>query len=132
MPTEREVPGSPDEWLSRAHSDLALARIRLPSGGAYEDLCFHAQQAAEKAIKALYRARRLEFRYTHDIAELLNGLRTSGVDIPEAVREAVELSTYAWQARYPGVQEPATDEDHLRTVELADRVVRWVSAQMEA
>ena len=132
MPAEREAPGSPKEWLGRARSDLALARIPLPSGGAYEDLCFHAQQAAEKAIRALYRARRSEFRYTHDIAELLNGLKASGVDIPEAAREAVELTTYAWQARYPGLQEPTTVEDHVRAVALADRVVTWVSSQIEA
>lgn len=55
MPTERPMPGSPAEWLARARGDLALARVPLPAGGFYEDLCFHAQQAAEKAIKAVYR-----------------------------------------------------------------------------
>jgi HEPN domain-containing protein len=119
------------EWLSRARSDLALSRIPLPDGATYEDLCFHAQQAAEKAIKALYRAEGLAFRYTHDIAELLNGLAAEGVDIPEAVLESVELTTYAWQARYPGLQEPTTDEDHVRAISLADSVVTWVAAQVE-
>jgi HEPN domain-containing protein len=40
------------EWINRARSDLALARAK-PEGVYLEDLCFHAQQAAEKAIKAL-------------------------------------------------------------------------------
>lgn len=55
MPPERQMPGSPDDWLRRARSDLALAKVPLPEGALYEDLCFHAQQAAEKAIKAVYR-----------------------------------------------------------------------------
>ncbi len=45
MPPERQMPGSPDDWVRRARSDLALAKIPLPEGALYEDLCFHAQQA---------------------------------------------------------------------------------------
>ena len=40
-------PGSASDWLARAKGDLALAKVDLPQGGFYEDLCFHAQQAAE-------------------------------------------------------------------------------------
>jgi HEPN domain-containing protein len=50
----RPVPGTPEGWLARAAGDRALAKVSLPAGGYYEDLCFHAQQAAEKAIKAVY------------------------------------------------------------------------------
>lgn len=46
MPERREIPGSVEEWMARARGDLALARVQLPPGGFYEDLCFHAQQAA--------------------------------------------------------------------------------------
>lgn len=47
---ERHPTEDPREWLNRARSNLALARAKSP--GIYlEDLCFHAQQAAEKAIK---------------------------------------------------------------------------------
>ena len=46
-PPERFQPDDPREWLNRARSNLALAKSRAP--GAYlEDLCFEAQQAAEK------------------------------------------------------------------------------------
>jgi len=66
MPRESVTPGSPSDWLRRARSDLALAKMPLPDGTLYEDLCFHAQQAAEKAIKSVYRSQGCEFRYTHD------------------------------------------------------------------
>jgi len=67
MPHERPIPGSAEDWLARAEGDLALARVPLPKGAFYEDLCFHAQQAAEKAIKAVYQFYGKSFRYTHDI-----------------------------------------------------------------
>ena len=50
MPADPQ-PGSPDDWLRHARSDLALARSRKGRDVLYEHLCFHAQQAAEKAIK---------------------------------------------------------------------------------
>lgn len=75
MPDDRTAPGSSREWLARAKGDLALASAPLPRGGFYEDLCFHAQQAAEKALKAIYVGRGWRFRYVHDLDELLTGLR---------------------------------------------------------
>lgn len=72
MPPKRDIPGTPADWLTRARSDLAIANISLPEDGLYEDLCFHAHQAVEKAIKAVYRSHHLEFRYTHDLDDLLN------------------------------------------------------------
>jgi HEPN domain-containing protein len=77
---ERYSPEDPREWLNRAQSNLVLAgmqgdRIYL------EDLCFNAQQAAEKAIKALLIQRKVEFPYVHDIAELLTVLEQTGQEI---------------------------------------------------
>ena len=63
MPPERQAPGSTEDWIQRARSSLALAKVPLPEGALYEDLCFHAQQAAEKAIKAVYRRYDREFRF---------------------------------------------------------------------
>lgn len=54
MPHDRPAPGSAEDWLARAKGDLAIAEAPLPEGAFYEDLCFHAQQAAEKALKAVY------------------------------------------------------------------------------
>lgn len=56
----RYPPNDPREWLTRARSDLALARAH-PEGVLLEDLCFHAQQAAEKTIKAALVQHEIEF-----------------------------------------------------------------------
>ena len=65
-PPERYPPDDPREWMNRARSNLLRARNRIPD--AYlEDLCFDAQQAAEKAIKAVMIARAIDFSYVHDL-----------------------------------------------------------------
>jgi len=59
--------GSSPDWLARARSNLARAQQPKPADVFWEDLCFDAQQAAEKALKALLLARRIPFRFVHDI-----------------------------------------------------------------
>ncbi len=49
----RRPPDDPEEWLNRARSNLAQARLGRQPEVYLEDLCFQAQQAAEKALKAL-------------------------------------------------------------------------------
>ena len=61
-PPERFPPDDPQEWLNRARSNLALAKTR--AADVYlEDLCFEAQQAAEKAIKSVMVRRAVEYPY---------------------------------------------------------------------
>ena len=67
MPPKRRPADDPVEWLNRARSNLARAKadIRIPH--VYlEDLCFDAQQAAEKAIKAVLLNLRVRFPYHHE------------------------------------------------------------------
>jgi HEPN domain-containing protein len=125
MPESTSVQGASVEWLRRGKADLALAGAPLPPGAVYEDLCFHAQQAAEKALKAIYVHIGKRFRYTHDIGELLRGLEEAGLAIPGHVKAAVGLGPYAWEARYPGPSEPVTEEELSEAVEHAAAVVRW-------
>jgi HEPN domain-containing protein len=85
-------------------------------GHSYEDLCFPAQQAAEKSLKAIYQHFGKRFRYTHDLDELITGLRNEGIIIPIEVTDAALLTSYAWEARYPGLTEPVTEEEFLEAL----------------
>jgi HEPN domain-containing protein len=49
MPHEKVVPGSAEDWINHAESDLALAMYVDFEGVMPEALCFHVQQAVEKA-----------------------------------------------------------------------------------
>jgi HEPN domain-containing protein len=130
MPQDRTIPGSPQDWLRRAKSDLAIARAPLPDQAFYEDLCFHAEQAAEKALKAVYRHHGWTFRYTHDLDELVGGLKRQGLRIPAEVEDAVVLTSFAWEARYPGLGEPVTLEEYREAVRQAEAVVAWARKEI--
>ena len=126
---ERFPPDDPREWLNRARSNLALAKNRVPD--AYlEDLCFEAQQAAEKAIKAVMIARKVEFPYVHDLARLLSLLDAVGESIPETVRRAEELTLYATAGRYPGLLNPAVESEYTEALAIAEAVVRWAEERI--
>ncbi len=66
MNEKRLPPDDPKEWLNRAYSNLTRGKNKIP--GIYlEDLCFDAQQTAEKAIKALLLHIGVRFPHTHDL-----------------------------------------------------------------
>ena len=126
LPPKRFPPDDPREWLNRAKSSLARSSIVPDASEIYlEDLCFDAQQAAEKAIKAVLLQRNAPFPYTHDLAQLLSLAERAGLVIPQPVRMASSLTGYAVEARYPGFSEPVTKEEHEEAVAMARTVVRW-------
>ncbi|MCY4082455.1 MAG: HEPN domain-containing protein [Caldilineaceae bacterium] len=121
---ERFPPDDPREWLNRARSNLALAKNRIP--GAYlEDLCFEAQQAAEKSLKAVMVLRSIQFPFVHDLSRLVSMIENEGVEVPEVLLRAEKLTIYAVITRYPGVVRPVTEQEYLEAVEIADSVVLW-------
>lgn len=124
MPLDPDVSGA-RQWLDRAESSLALAKQPKPENAYWDDLCYLAQQAAEKALKAVYHSLQKPHRFTHDIEELGKGLADLGLDLPNAIREAVVLTRYAVETRYPGVSESTTDAEYRDAVKLAEEVVQW-------
>lgn len=129
MSPERWPPDDPREWVNRAQSNLLRARTRIP-GVFLEDLCFDAQQAAEKAIKAVLIARGIAFPYIHDLAELLTRLELAGEVLPASVKSAAGLTRFAVMTRYPGVIEPVTAEEHEQAVASAHAVLTWAEAHI--
>ena len=129
MPPERFPPDDPREWLNRAQSNLAMAKNRVE--GAYlEDLCFEAQQAAEKAIKAVMIKRNIEFPYVHDLGRLLELLKQAGEEVTPDIAKAGELTPYAVDTRYPGTSEPVDEQQYRDAIEIAGTVVRWAKSRL--
>jgi HEPN domain-containing protein len=116
----------PREWLRNARSSLARCRAgrQLPEV-LFEDLCFDAQQAAEKAIKAILVLKGRRFPKTHDLAELLDLAESAGIEAPREVLGAKRLTPYAVAGRYPGVSEDATEEDYEQALKAATDVLAW-------
>ncbi len=123
-PPERFPPDDPREWMNRAKSNLVRSKNRVP--GVYlEDLCFDAQQAAEKAIKAVMIARHIEFPYVHDLDQLFTLLEATGQRVPDEIHRSARLTRYATAARYPGMERPVSEQEYAEAVAMSEAVVRW-------
>jgi HEPN domain-containing protein len=132
MAPERRVPDDPLEWLNRAKSNLVRAKADIRLSGIYlEDLCFDAQQAAEKAIKAVLIRRGIRFRFVHDLTSLLTLIEREGSSIPETVKEAGRLTRYAVAIRYPGHDELVTLDEYERAVAIAETVLKWAEEELK-
>ncbi|MDT8300017.1 MAG: HEPN domain-containing protein [Sedimentisphaerales bacterium] len=124
MPPKGHFSGSPADWLRYSRSDLELARTIRTAEVMFEVLCFHAQQAAEKALKAVLIAKDVPPPKTHNIRTLLD-LLPEEIIVPEEIEDAASLSDYAVTSRYPGDFEPVNEEEYKEAVRLAATVVLW-------
>jgi len=124
MSHKGHFPGSPADWLRYAHSDLELARVGRSPKVLFEGLCFHAQQAVEKALKAVLIANGVAPPKTHNIRTLLDFLPQHIIP-PQEVEDAASLTDYAVISRYPGDFESVDEEEYKETVRLAENVVLW-------
>lgn len=113
-------------WLTRARSNLAKAELGRTPDVLYEDLCFDAQQAAEKALKGVLVFLGVDAPRTHSIVYLLRLIEESGkARVPEGLRASAVLTDYAVSTRYPGDWEPVDEAEYKRAVSLAQAIYRW-------
>lgn len=127
MPYDNEKADSPGKWLAHAEADIAMASIPLPSGARYEQLCFFAQQATEKSLKALLLFLGLDFPFTHNIQLLVSLLPSAIHSLPEFT-DAEMLTTYAVLTRYPGEMEPVTKLQYVEALRIATVIVNWIKS----
>jgi HEPN domain-containing protein len=111
------------QWLWKADQDISASRELL--AGTHPLLypvCFHAQQAAEKYIKALLTWGQVEFPKTHIIRNLLGLLGPMFPDIVMYLRDADMLTPFGVDVRYPGDQPEPNLEQARQAVALAEKV----------
>lgn len=111
----------PLAWVAHAEEDFALARaaLRRKQPLAF-GACFHAQQCAEKYIKALLISKGADFPKTHDLLMLSNLCSANGILLEIDPKHLNTLTDYAVRTRYPG-NDP-TAEDAKEAIELAKMV----------
>ena len=110
------------EWVVKAENDLLNAAHTLKLGRRCptDTVCFHAQQCAEKYVKALLVFRDVDFPRTHDIEALASLLR-GGPRLDVAPDDLTRLKRYATVTRYPGA-EAVTLAQARKAVAMARRI----------
>jgi HEPN domain-containing protein len=95
------------QLLGSAEQDLRACEVLSAAAGIGDALVgFHAQQATEKALKAVLAHAGIPYRRTHDIAELLDLLVDHNITAPPHADWLDELNPYGVEARY-GLVSPA-------------------------
>jgi len=124
MSDREKVVAVVQEWAEKAENDLknAAHTLKMGSDCPTDTVCFHAQQCAEKYVKALLVWRGVDFPKTHDLGALVGLLNRR--DRPTLdIGEQRKLTRYAMVARYPGWG-PISIAEARRAVALARRVRR--------
>lgn len=94
------------------------------------DAMFHAQQAAEKALKGSLAWHETPFRKTHDLRELFEACCQVDSSLRGLAGRAEGLTPYAWVFRYPGeVDEPPRDDAEV-ALALAREVLDAMLARL--
>jgi HEPN domain-containing protein len=95
-------------WLKKAASDLVAMRASAQAG-ALDVACFHAQQAAEKYLKAYLADRDREIVYTHNLFKLLAVCAELDPTFSQLMDAAGLLTPFAVEARYDAEFWPTPD-----------------------
>ena len=119
-------------WVHQAHEDLSFAQL-AGDNGFQAAACFHASQAAEKALKSalLELGLGLEPPFTHVLNTLVSQLQDAGINTQNLERLALrQLSRMAVQSRYPMDATPASElfdqEDANQALKTATDVITIV------
>jgi HEPN domain-containing protein len=107
-------------WLAHADQDwltidICLAAPRVP----LSSVCFHAQQAAEKMMKALLALHAAFVSHSHDLTHLLLRCRNVGESLAGLDHDCELLTQYAVVPRYPAGEAPRIVTEQME----ADRAV---------
>jgi len=117
------------EWIGKAEGDIRTSQreFSVNEHPNYDAVCFHAQQCAEKYLKALLVEKALPVPRTHDLEVLLSSIIGVYPEITSLLRFARILSSMAVEVRYPGI---CTDKDDaceaLRSAEAIRIMLRGI------
>ncbi len=118
------------ELLEKAENDLIAGRATLATGKALDTVCFHAQQAAEKSIKAILALHDIEYPWKHDLAELLELAKPLAPELEPLSDATIAMTPYAVESRYSRTFRPPEDEARAK-IETAGHVYELARKRIE-
>ncbi len=116
-------------FLGLAKADLAAFRVLVENPEIRRAIAFfHAQQAAEKSIKAVLFAHGVEFRRTHDLLELAGNISTAGIALPCETGSLLKLSPFAVELRYDDQTIPRLTAEEATLI--VAQTLTWADAKV--
>lgn len=101
-----------EKWIQKAENDLISISNNLQSAIVSADVCcFHAQQAAEKYLKAYLISKSIIFPKTHDLELLIHLCEQNNKAFVSILSIARRLISYSVFSRYPDLNDDLTESD---------------------
>lgn len=121
-----------EEWIKKAGEDeLSCKSILKHRDGAPSSVCFMSQQMAEKYLKGFLVYKEKYFPKIHDLKRILSLCKEIEKDFEKLNEEAVKLSEYCVETRYPGdYPEGISWKMAEEAFELANNVKNFVKSQI--
>lgn len=117
--------------LRKAREDHDAVKKLVPDTDIADSVVgFHAQQAAEKALKAVLAAAGEDFPWTHDLRHLMDRLEAIGKPVPAALRDVHALAPWAVEFRYGETIEDLLERE--QALGLAGEIIVWAQSQIGA
>ena len=127
MPHEPARVADTRSWLAKADMGCTTADSDFTAVPPFTaDVVFHAQQAAEKALKAFLAWHDIPFRKTHDLTEIGQQCVEIDPSLEPLLARAARLTAYAWKFRYPGDPADPSREEAETALGVAREVVAAV------
>jgi HEPN domain-containing protein len=117
------------EWINKAEGDRRTAKresevIDKPN---WDAVCFHAQQAVEKYLKASLQQEGIPFSRTHDLTHLLRSLLPVFSDLEVLSEELEWLTTFSVEILYPG--ESAIETDAKQAIKIMEKSIPLIRSK---
>lgn len=117
-----------EKFLHKADQDMTvLEKWRQDSDIADEILGFHAQQAAEKMLKALLAYQGIEFPLTHRLTDLIDLSKEHNIALPDRLEDVRFLTPFAVEFRYDIYEEDEESVDFEEVFTLLAELRKWVN-----
>jgi HEPN domain-containing protein len=120
------------EWVAKAEGDFLTAsrELRARKSPNYDAVCFHAQQSAEKYLKAVLQENDKHIPKIHNLIELMLLCEELDSSFEMLRADLVTMERYAVRGRYPG--ETAEKEDARSAYAATDIVRKFVKQKLGA
>ena len=118
------------EWVKKAEGDFLTAGRELQARKSpnYDAVCFHAQQCAEKYLKAVLQDNDKQIPKIHNLVELMILCEEVDASFEMLRADLVTMERYAVRGRYPG--ETAEKEDALSAYAAAGIVRKFIRQKL--
>ena len=124
-------PDNPQAWLATANADLLCIRNNLGASEApWDVVAYHAQQRAEKMLKALLVRHGAVAPRSHDLGRLLGECLVLGLDMHPLAADCDLLTPYGVTSRYPGIGAEVSEAEARAAVDAAERIAGFVAARL--